>query len=830
MATPVWTGGALKLPGDLVQPVSVAAAVSAAIANPGFESGDLNWTKTGFTIVNEAGSFAGGWHAKSVYAAGATSSIAMTATVPVIAGQSVTAACMIQATGAADQVGGQIRIMWLNAADVAVGNKAGNEVNVINGAAYKASTVTAVAPTGATKMRLQADVFNLQTGGIVRVDNFTWNYIAPATAPGMAYKAVQAAAGTTAASEPVWPTTLGATVIDGGVTWQATQAARVEWTAKPVLLSGVTEPVWPTVVGGSVVDGSVIWECVSRHVADPKCPHSKFVKIIANKVYAGDGDIIRYSATANPLDWSTANDAGYLPYGLNPHGASPVAALGEYRSNLVAFNAGGLQMWQVDEDPANAALLDAMPIGSTWHRSLFSVGDDLFFLTQKGVRTLGIVGANASLASGQDVGEPIDPLVLDALRVAEANGSRVVSTYSPAEGQYLLACSDYPPAPLTITGDLPNGVVNVAITPFTYTVSGGVLPYGNRTISAGALPTGLVMSTAGTVTGTPTVSGAFTWTVSVPDADGTAATVADSITVLAYAVYMSAASGTGIIYKSADGLAWAVGNAVNTALGTWPRLLESSKGLIFAIASGVGKVSADGGVTWETCTGIPALVPVAMIYAPKYGWMLIVGSGTNAYVSTDGRAFTAKAIDTTARSWFCAAINGDVIVIGATNGNATVSTNGGDTFALATVKAATTNGVQAVVAAGAGFIALMGSITANESIYQSTGGLTWAAVTHPALTGNSGKKLAIGGALIVASSDIGATVISADTGATWALGGTAAALDGSGTTQLIFTRDRFITGGISMQINNTPTGATWTLLADLGADAIMGFAPVRLAP
>lgn len=461
MATPVWSGGTLKLPGDLVQPVSVAAAVSTALANPGLEAG----TTAGWTITQTGGvgtpsaatdrPFAGTYGAKWLGAAGTGISGGVesqwinTTAGAVTPGQSITASAYI----AQDDTGssanwGRVRLYWYSdAAGTVACATPRSDGTMISGnfSDYRLSSVTAVAPAGAVRSRLGVWLSANASGGM-RFDNAAWNLISAAPPAGLVYKAVQAAAGTTAASEPVWPATLGATVIDGGVTWQATQASRVEWTAQPVLLAGAGEPVWPTVVGGSVVDNTVVWEAVSRHVADAKCPHSKFVKIIANKVYAGDGDIIRYSATANPLDWSTANDAGYLAYGLNPHGASAVSALGEYRSNLVASNAGGMQMWQVDEDPANAALLDAMPIGSTWHRALFSVGDDLFLLTQKGVRTLGITGTSASLASGQDVGEPIDPLVLDAIRVAEANASRVVSTYSPAEGQYLLAFSGYPVA------------------------------------------------------------------------------------------------------------------------------------------------------------------------------------------------------------------------------------------------------------------------------------------------------------------------------------------------------------------------------------------------
>ena len=62
-----------------------------------------------------------------------------------------------------------------------------------------------------------------------------------------------------------------------------------------------------------------------------------------------------YCATTNPLDWTSEADAGFLPIGLQSYGTNPFLAAGLYRSNLVFFNSQGLQMWQVDEDPANMA-------------------------------------------------------------------------------------------------------------------------------------------------------------------------------------------------------------------------------------------------------------------------------------------------------------------------------------------------------------------------------------------------------------------------------------------------------------------------------------------
>ena len=74
-----------------------------------------------------------------------------------------------------------------------------------------------------------------------------------------------------------------------------------------------------------------------------------------------------------------------------------------------------------------------------------------------------------------------------------------------------------------------NAVQNVAITPVTMTATGGTgVGY---TFSATGLPAGLTMSSAGTISGTPTVSGTFPYTVTITDSAGTKGTVNCSVTV-----------------------------------------------------------------------------------------------------------------------------------------------------------------------------------------------------------------------------------------------------------------------------------------------------------
>ena len=78
------------------------------------------------------------------------------------------------------------------------------------------------------------------------------------------------------------------------------------------------------------------------------------------------------------------------------------------------------------------------------------------------------------------------------------------------------------------TTSLPNGTAGTAYPQQTFAVNGGVSPVWS--VSAGALPPGLSLSTAGVLSGMPTQSGTFNFTVRV-DASGSFATKAFSLTV-----------------------------------------------------------------------------------------------------------------------------------------------------------------------------------------------------------------------------------------------------------------------------------------------------------
>lgn len=436
MATLAWQPGTLYIPGTLVRPRTTSGVVQSAPTNSDFEAGVSGWTLgSGFAIGQFGAAFNGTWSLEYDLNDPLVQVTVNTNVVPVTPGLPLNASCQIQQGGSSSgQAGGVILLNWLDASMVLVRQDLGTLINSGSGGQWKISKVSATAPPTAAFVQVGVGMFRLGGAAPVYADVFIWDYTFTTPPEGLLYRAVQALSGYSAAAEPGWPLVAGLQVVDNEVTWEAVEtSSRVVYEAHPILKSGATEPDFPDALDTTVADGTIVWEAVSRQITDERCPHSKYVATAASKIFAGDDDIIPYSATNNPLDWSTKDDAGYLPFGLQTYGGNPVQGLGLYRSNLVAFNATGAQMWQVDQDPSNMALLDAVPVGCRYHKSIQPVVNDLGFLTDVGIRSFGIAAASTNLQAG-DFAKAIDPLVKEAIK----SGETPIGLFFPGTGQYML--------------------------------------------------------------------------------------------------------------------------------------------------------------------------------------------------------------------------------------------------------------------------------------------------------------------------------------------------------------------------------------------------------
>jgi hypothetical protein len=443
----VWAAGTLYATGSVVQPSTGQGAFINAIPNGDFESGnDGNWVLNGSWAFSTVLPYQG--NECVVFPAGFTtagSEVVQNTYGACSPGQSVTVTGYLNPNNNGANLSMRMAVRFYTSSDTFI-----SEVQSSNqeGGGYRQVIVTATAPAGTAHVRAAIWGASGTTGkNPGYADLVSWNLETPAAVSNFLFEAIQASSASSGSTEPTWPTVAGGTVVDGGVTWQAIGTSIVTWQAIPIMLSGATEPTWPTTIGVSVNDSSTYttqdshvtntsmgWVAIDRHIADTNNPNTTAVITGASHIFAGNKDITSYCAVVNPTDWTTSNNAGYLPTGLNNYGSNPVAVLALYRSNLMVFNAGGFQMWQIDPDPANMALLDAEPIGSVYTRTAQGVANDLLICTEVGVRNIATVGATANLQVGNS-GQPVDPLVKAQLK---AGTYTPISLYYPGRGQYWL--------------------------------------------------------------------------------------------------------------------------------------------------------------------------------------------------------------------------------------------------------------------------------------------------------------------------------------------------------------------------------------------------------
>lgn len=747
MATPKWQAGTLYPTGSLVQPLTGGGATSTAITNPGFESGSTDWTLGANMTVSTTNPFSG----SSACRCGGTAGIEYVIhdAVPVNPGQSITATVMYQQGGAStNQNVGNVLLRWYDSGMTLISDSDGTVITATSGDSYKQSSVTAIAPAGAAFVSIGGKT-NRTRSEPSRFDNFAWNYAQAVAPAGLIYKAVQPTIGTSAATEPSWPASVGLTVVDNTVIWEALIATRITYEASPILLSGATEPTWPEAIGDFVADNTISWKAVPQQVIE--APQSKVVTIASSKVYAADGDIVRYCATVNPLDWTSADDAGYLPTGLNQYGSNRTAVLNTYRGNVVPFSASTFLCYQADPDPANITQLDAMEgVGSTYQQAAHPVANDLFYLSPLGVRTVGIAVGTANLSAG-DAGAPIDPLVQAALVPA---GIRPMAAYYPNEGQYWLCMR--PPLPVvvgpSITGAAPDGEAGVDYLGYAYTVTPGDAPIDSVLITDGSLSPGMTYEDAVIGTDPPMAGGTFTFTQTVTDENGLTATLDDTIvintTFMALPAFPDVPSNPNYraIRLSAGGINWSQpplihGGAINY------QSIDSHEGNILLIGQGTpGKFGYFNGATW-THGDLPISMDAAsgrMLYHDGF-WHVAAGQGDEMLRSPNGTTFAQPSTDSFARVADFVIVDGRLLgPSGQSDGSSYYVYYTDDPNAVAPTWARIASGVPGATVtsriATDGELCVVVSLDGNDTKlrWSDDKGATWTAATSP-FTGGVGN-------------------------------------------------------------------------------------------
>jgi len=187
---------------------------------------------------------------------------------------------------------------------------------------------------------------------------------------------------------------------------------------------------------------------------------------------------------------------------------------GVYRFSSSAFLTGTLTL----NAQGNANAVFIFQIGSTF----ITASNARVLLINSGGQNCNVfwqVGSSATLGTASAVAGSILALTSITLNTGASLSGRALARNGAVtlDSNNVAVCPACPPITLA-PSTLPNGSVGTAYSQ-TITASGGTAPY-TFTVISGALPTGLTLSSSGTLSGTPTATGSFTFIVRATDAGG----------------------------------------------------------------------------------------------------------------------------------------------------------------------------------------------------------------------------------------------------------------------------------------------------------------------
>ena len=178
----------------------------------------------------------------------------------------------------------------------------------------------------------------------------------------------------------------------------------------------------------------------SGTVPDGNIVHSAFGRLWAQKADTGTGqNIIAYSALLDETHWSTgAGEINVLgTAGAVSNGYDELVAISSFDGFLVAFLRNSIVIYDSPEAQSSLVIEQIIQgIGCLARDSVQQVGDDIYFLSDTGVRSLKQVVFTANRVELKETSKIVRRDLVDDMTGGVA--SKIRSSYDPREGQYWL--------------------------------------------------------------------------------------------------------------------------------------------------------------------------------------------------------------------------------------------------------------------------------------------------------------------------------------------------------------------------------------------------------
>jgi len=175
--------------------------------------------------------------------------------------------------------------------------------------------------------------------------------------------------------------------------------------------------------------------------------HSAFGRLWIQKSATGvNQNVIVYSGANNHQQWyvgASAANAGELDLAANfsawKNGYDELVAISSFDKFLVAFMRNSIIVYESPDAVANIKINMALQgVGCLSKDSIQSVGNDLYFLSATGVRSLRQVLQSGDKVELSDISVLVRRALMDDVASAETVLPSVRSNYDPEEGQYWL--------------------------------------------------------------------------------------------------------------------------------------------------------------------------------------------------------------------------------------------------------------------------------------------------------------------------------------------------------------------------------------------------------